>query len=736
MIGRREELAAFEAACAAVRRRHGPLRARDGRGGHRQVLARDHALTHAGARDLRRRGALVRGAALRPGRAGPAPVPAPGARRRRGLRGARAVPRAAAPGARDRGPGCRGGDADRGAPARVRRDGLARARRRRARRSPLGRRGDAAAAPAHRRRSGRDARCSWSDSPATRCRPTRTVCAACARSCAGSASRSRSRCGRSRVRTPRGSPRRSPARRSTTMSSPSCTSARTASRSTSSSWRRRSRATPGMRTCSRPPLPETLLDAVLLRTDALSPASRSALERAAVFGQRWDASQVSDGADGDALAEALAAGFLVAAGPGHLEFRHALVRDAIYEAIPWTRRRALHASVARELEEAGASPPSAPPTGSARARSQRARDALTEAADASASVYAYRDAAKLYERALDLGGGTDPQRFELLEHLATARSSPAISPAPRAPGARRSTGGRAGARSRTSPRHSTPMGRVLALRGSPERALAAWSAAADSFAVVRPRRGRGPLPPRGCPDPPRRRQPPPRAGRDRGRDRRAPGRLAARSALARAFARGRGARQARPRRRKRSRACTRRCRKRSPPVSRRRPPRPTRRSPACTRTPASTARRARRSRSRSTTARARGSSARQPICSACLCHVLRQRGEWRRSLALSRTLIENPAADAGSRAIAAAVTSQIHASRGERRPARLRVMEAAPVVRQLRIFGAEMECSWTLARLEVLEGSDRERARARPRPPAPLGGERRIATTASTRWAG
>ena len=49
--------------------------------------------------------------------------------------------------------------------------------------------------------------------------------------------------------------------------------------------------------------------------------------------------------------------------------------------------------------------------------------------------------------------------------------------------------------------------------------------------------------------------------------------------------------------------------------------------------------------------------------------------------------------------------SQIHASRGERRPARLRALEAAPVVRQLRIFGAEMECSWTLARLELLEGS-------------------------------
>ena len=67
------------------------------------------------------------------------------------------------------------------------------------------------------------------------------------------------------------------------------------------------------------------------------------------------------------------------------------------------------------------------------------------------------------------------------------------------------------------------------------------------------------------------------------------------------------------------------------------------------------------------------------VCSACLCHVLRQRGEWRRSLALCRSLLEDPSVDEESRAIAAAVMSQIHASRGERRPARLRVLEAAPV---------------------------------------------------------
>ena len=90
-------------------------------------------------------------------------------------------------------------------------------------------------------------------------------------------------------------------------------------------------------------------------------------------------------------------------------------------------------------------------------------------------------------------------------------------------------------------------------------------------------------------------------------------------------------------------------------------------------------------------------------CAVCLCHVLRQRGEWRRSLALGRTLVDDPAVEEKQRAIAAAVMSQAHALRGERRPARLRAMEAAPVLRQYEVLGAGAECSWTFARLDVLE---------------------------------
>ena len=101
-----------------------------------------------------------------------------------------------------------------------------------------------------------------------------------------------------------------------------------------------------------------------------------------------------------------------------------------------------------------------------------------------------------------------------------------------------------------------------------------------------------------------------------------------------------------------------------------------------------------------------GITATAAICQACLCHVLRQRGEWRRSLELGHKLLADPSIDATSLAIAGAVMSQIHASRGERRPARMRATEAAPVLRQLQLLGPEMECLWTMARLELLEGDD------------------------------
>ena len=229
------------------------------------------------------------------------------------------------------------------------------------------------------------------------------------------------------------------------------------------------------------PLPETVLDAVLLRTEVLSLAGRNALETAAVAGHRCVVANVPSLERAEGLGEALSSGLLVEDGRGCVAFRHALVRDAIYHAVPWTRRRSLHAAIAAALEEVGGSPAERARHWLGAGNVERARSALAEAAAASADVYAYRDAAELYERALDLDGGTEAARFDLLERLAVcaelagdlARSARAW---------REVIDGRRGrGEVERVAEAQESIGRVLALRGSNERALIAWAAAAEAF---------------------------------------------------------------------------------------------------------------------------------------------------------------------------------------------------------------------------------------------------------------
>jgi DNA-binding NarL/FixJ family response regulator len=452
------------------------------------------------------------------------------------------------------------------------------------------------------------------------------------------------------------------------------------------------------------PLPDTVLDAVLLRTEALSLGARNALELAAVVGERCDVVRTPGLSPEEPLAEAVAAGFVVERSPGQLAFRHALVRDAVYHGIPWTRRRSLHALVARSLEHSGASAAERAAHWLGAGDVVRARSALAEAAAASAGVYAYLDASKLYEQALDLGGGAEAERFELLERLAVcAELAGDLAASARAwreviDGRR----GRGQVEQIAEAEHA--IGRVLAVRGSTERALTAWSAAADAFATC------------GRPD-------------DAARSRLAAAQLlqstgnfrAALAAIEGVF--DQLSPSAPPELRSRALSLDGVVRAKLGDTPRALESVRSALSEALVAGHPSTAAAAYQAVAivyenagelgNATAAydvaidycEQTGISTTAAVCSACLCHVLRQRGEWRRSLALSRSLLDDPSVDEQSRAIAAAVMSQIHAIRGERRPARLRALEAVPVVRQQRVLGAEMECSWTLARLELLEGS-------------------------------
>ena len=108
-------------------------------------------------------------------------------------------------------------------------------------------------------------------------------------------------------------------------------------------------------------VPPTVRDSVLERLDRLSPDAARAVRAAAVLVAAEDGTvcQVAGLAGppaGEALAEAVSRGLLVEDEPGRLGFRHALVRKAVYEAIPGPERRRLHQRAGEALERLAASP--------------------------------------------------------------------------------------------------------------------------------------------------------------------------------------------------------------------------------------------------------------------------------------------------------------------------------------------------------------------------------------------
>ncbi|MDR6972309.1 LuxR C-terminal-related transcriptional regulator [Leifsonia shinshuensis] len=148
-------------------------------------------------------------------------------------------------------------------------------------------------------------------------------------------------------------------------------------------------------------VPDTIGEAVVVRMARLGENAALALAAAAVIGREFDRGSLGavlgDDAGVDAALEELIAGnFVVPAGDG-FDFRHALIRDAVYGSVPAARRRELHARVvgavpqlsdaamSRHFERAG--------------RADEAYARARRAAGRAAALSAHREAVDLYRRA-------------------------------------------------------------------------------------------------------------------------------------------------------------------------------------------------------------------------------------------------------------------------------------------------------------------------------------------------
>ncbi len=168
------------------------------------------------------------------------------------------------------------------------------------------------------------------------------------------------------------------------------------------------------------PIPESIRDAVALRSDGLSEQAQKLLEVAAVAGVRFDVDMVTVIAGSEHELEDLVEHHLVteiSAPEG--AFRHALVREAIYKNINWTRRRQLHREIAAYLETKKAAPAVMAEHWLAGHDPERARHALILTARKSCDIHAYRDAAAAAYRALELWpeGQDETMRLDVLFQL-------------------------------------------------------------------------------------------------------------------------------------------------------------------------------------------------------------------------------------------------------------------------------------------------------------------------------
>ena len=152
----------------------------------------------------------------------------------------------------------------------------------------------------------------------------------------------------------------------------------------------------------------------MARIDRLSPVDRRVLRCAAVVGARFQPELVEAALEEDVGDEDVWSRLeeFLDKEDGALRFRHALVRDAAYEGLPYRRRRELHERVGETIERAAATPEDEAELLSLHffhahefAKAWRYSRVAGERAQA---IYANVEAAAFFERAL--GGRSPPPR--------------------------------------------------------------------------------------------------------------------------------------------------------------------------------------------------------------------------------------------------------------------------------------------------------------------------------------
>jgi class 3 adenylate cyclase/tetratricopeptide (TPR) repeat protein len=155
-------------------------------------------------------------------------------------------------------------------------------------------------------------------------------------------------------------------------------------------------------------LPESVQELITAQVDRLTPADRTVLRYASVLGNRFEPRTLSAIADGyltsfDSRSLERLADFVVPEDEETLRFRHGLMREVVYQALPYRTRQRLHDRVAAALESRPTEP--SPELLSLHYFEARRFDKAwrysREAARRAGRKYANQEAVQLLRRAVD-----------------------------------------------------------------------------------------------------------------------------------------------------------------------------------------------------------------------------------------------------------------------------------------------------------------------------------------------
>jgi tetratricopeptide (TPR) repeat protein len=172
-------------------------------------------------------------------------------------------------------------------------------------------------------------------------------------------------------------------------------------------------------------VPETAQGAIRRRVARLAQSAQDVLTAAAVLGLRppLDGVRALGSLDGDDLVagvDALVGGGLARQEGDRLALSHALVRDAVYDATPVSRRRELHLAAADLPGLAAAEVAGHLVRAMPLADRDRVVAAIEDAARAARDAQAWEESVRLYRQALDLVPPGEPARPRLLRGVGAA----------------------------------------------------------------------------------------------------------------------------------------------------------------------------------------------------------------------------------------------------------------------------------------------------------------------------